>query len=107
MADEKKFNLLRKQDGVMVGPVTASEAADLAGYPADFEKVPEPKPLVIKETNERASPRASEAKASAAARKITRRASRAAKAAPAASPAPSAPAAGDTAPAAAEGGTEA
>lgn len=49
MTDKPTFRLRRKQDGFITEPITAEQAKTLAGYPADFERVDEVKPLVVKD----------------------------------------------------------
>jgi hypothetical protein len=39
MAD--KFLIKRKQDGFVFGPLTTEEANEIAGYPGEFEKLPD------------------------------------------------------------------
>lgn len=40
-----RFRLKRKQDGFVTDFLTEEQASKLAGYPEDFDKVEEPKPI--------------------------------------------------------------
>jgi hypothetical protein len=48
MADPKTFRVRRKQDGWVSEPITQEQAEGIAGWPGDYEKLPEVKPLVVK-----------------------------------------------------------